>query len=82
MRRRKSIAMTSNGTELQMSSDAVQDAVSDAVKDGKLIARIFLTVEGDIVAQIFPYHSMEEIVNILDTVAKNCRQMVNHQTRH
>lgn len=82
MRRGKSIAMTSNGTELPMSSDAVQDAVSDGVKDGKVIVRIFLTVEGDIVAPIFPHHSMEEIVNILDTVAKSCRQMVNHQTRH
>lgn len=82
MRRGKSIAMTSNGTELSMSSDAIQDAVGDAVKDGKLVAGIFLTVAGDIAAPIFPHHSMEEIADILDTVAKNCRPMVNRQTGH
>lgn len=82
MRRGKSVAMTSNGTELPMSSDAIQDAVGDAVKDGKLIARIFLTVEGDIAAQIFPHHSIEEIADILDTVAKSCRPMANRQTGH
>ena len=82
MRHGKSIAMTSNGTELSMSSDAIQDAVGDAVKDGKLIAGIFLTVEGYIAAQIFSHHSMEEIADILDTVAKSYRPMANRQTGH
>lgn len=82
MRRGKSIAMTSDDTELPMSSDAVQAAVGDAVKDGKWIAGIFLAVDGDIAAQIFTHYSMEEIADILDTVAKSCRPMVNRQTGH